>query len=68
MGANEVNGVNGASGAKGVNGVNGTSGVRSAFDIWTLESRFGSSQWWDFRIRYQKRDDTQVMASLRLYL
>ncbi len=43
-------------------------GMHSGFDIWTLKARLGSSKWWDFRIHYQKRDDIQIVAGLRLYL
>ncbi len=44
------------------------SGLQSEFPIWTVESRFGSSQWWDLRVKYQKRDDEQILATIWFYL
>lgn len=43
-------------------------GTETQFDLYKIESRFGSSKYWDFRISYQKRQDEQLMASLWFYL
>lgn len=43
-------------------------GASQSHDIWTIDSRFGSSKNWDFRLSFKKRDDEQLLATFRLYL
>lgn len=43
-------------------------GLETKTDIYKFEQRLGTSQYWDFRLEYQQRDDKQLRFTVSWYL